>query len=106
MALKPNITTVAVATAGVRVQASSTNLYCEWVRFESVAGTIYVGASDVASTKYMTKLAAGVGYDLKNPGQTNHAGDKQSFNLKNFWFDSAGSGDKCQMTYFTRIGED
>lgn len=100
--LKPIVmTTISVTTAGTRQQVSATSIGAYMVRFESVAGTIYVGDSTVSATKYMVKLTAGVGHTIT--GHLEGGPNAGSFNLANFYVDSAGNADKCQVTYFQYI---
>lgn len=105
--VKPNISTKTVATAGTRIQLSATDLIVEWFRVESVAGTIFLGDVTVVSTLYMAKLAAGIGYDMKPPGDPNNARgvNGKCFNLKHWYIDSVGNGDKAQLTYFQRLND-
>lgn len=102
MGLKPVVNTVTVTTAGTRVQVSATSQYAYKVRFESVAGTIFVGDSTVSSLKYMTKLTAGNAVELT--GYIQGGPNAGSFQLSSFYLDSVGSADKCQVTYFEREG--
>lgn len=102
MGLKPVVTTLTVTTTGTRVQVSSTSQLAYKVRFESVAGTIYLGDSTVSATKYMAKLTAGVGIELT--GYIQGGPNMGSFQLSSFYIDCVTNGDKCQVTYFEREG--
>lgn len=99
--LKPNISTVTVTTAGTRVQAASSSTACYILIFESIAGTIYVGDSTVASTKYVAKLTAGQRLVLQ--GYPDGGPNAGCFQLSSFYLDCATNGDKCQVTYFQRM---
>ena len=107
MALKIQRSTVTVATAGTRTQITSSSTYAVWAYFESVAGTIYLGDSGVSSTNYMCKLAAGVGREINLTAlnmRTSVSGTGAALQLNTLYADSAGNGDKLQVTYLERLG--
>lgn len=102
MALKPVVMTTLTGTAASAVRITATSILAWKVRFESVAGTIYIGDSTVSATKYMVKLTAGVGITLD--GYIQGGPNVGSLQLSAFYFDCATNGDKLQVTYFEREG--
>lgn len=106
MGVKPIIATKTVTNAGTATQVSTSNLYVTSVYFEALGtntGYIYVGLSDVTSTLYMTRLAAGEGFtiDTDSFGHT----DKTELNLTNLYVNSSVNNEKVQVSYMQRMGE-
>lgn len=103
----PTTITKTVAAAGTRVQVSTSDLFCSAVFFEcdnTGTGPIYVGDVTVVSTKYMTRLVKGNTGIWIMPGAFGARPQGGLINLKNFYLDAGASGDKCQVTYFQRVG--
>lgn len=105
MSVTPVNSTLTVTTAGTRVQVTATTSFKpSFVYFESVAGTIYLGLSNVSSTNYIAKLTAGQGFSLSTDVGGNYRAGGQGIQLSSLYIDSAGNGDKCQLTYMYAIG--
>lgn len=109
MGIKPVIATKTVATAGTRVQVSTSSVYVTAIYFEALktnTGVIYVGDSSVTSTLYMTALSAGTGFTVTtsaniHPGTSSGGNEVQ---LSAFYVDAGTSGDKVQVSYMQRLG--
>lgn len=104
MAISPINSTVTITTAGTRVQVSSASqpvisVYVEALK--SNTGVIYLGVSDVSSTKYIAALAAGQGFGISTDARGRLGGELQ---LSTLWADSSVNGDKLQVTYLVRTG--
>lgn len=106
MAVTPVQSTKTVATAGTAVQLSTNvKLFPASVYLESVAGTIYVGLSNVSSTNYIAKLTAGQGITISAAGVGVHyRSGSQGIQLSSLYIDAASNGDKCQVTYMNEQG--
>jgi hypothetical protein len=96
--------TVTVATAGTRVQINSTaGLLPTSIYFEALgsnSGNMFIGLSDVASTKYIARLTAGNGFSITSDG-IGGTGRLSGIGLSlaSFYADCSSSGDKVQVTY-------
>ncbi len=104
MALKPNVSTLTVATAGTATVCSAASQPVISVYFEALGtntGTIYIGDSTVSSTKYITALAAGAGFGISTDAKGRLGGELQ---LSTLSANASVSGDKVQMTYLVRTG--
>lgn len=69
---------------------STSTLRARFITFQAAwanAGVIYIGKSDVASTKYMKALQPGQDWDIEAPQDA-------SFALNIWYADSANNGDK------------
>lgn len=106
MALKPIVKVVTVATAAVAVQVYTTDTYASRVRFEADGtSTIYVGLSDVTTTKYIAKIVGGSavnGWEIVADGQS--CVNETMFNLKHFYVIAGADAAKVYITYFDRVG--
>lgn len=104
MAVSPTNETKTVTTAGTRVRMTTTSTYVISVYIEALktnTGVIYVGGSDVSSTKYIAALSAGVGFGISTDARGRLGGE---FELSSLWFDSSVSAEKVQVTYLQRTG--
>lgn len=108
MAITPVHSVGTVTTAGTAVSAFGTasTAIPTSVYFEASGangGYIYVGLSTVSSTVYITRLAAGQGYELKADAPQGRIGGT-GIALSSIWLDTSNSGDTVQMTYMYPIG--
>jgi hypothetical protein len=103
MAITPVNIGVTVTTAGTRVQVSTnTHLRPSAIYFEALAtntGYIYIGAVDVTSVIYMTRLAIGTGTWSIATGAPG-----VGIQLSSFYVDSSVSGEKVRITYVYDTG--
>lgn len=113
MAVTPVNATVTVTTAGTRVQVnSSTAIKPASIYFEALGsntGYIYIGLSDVSSTKYIAKLgvtsSVGQGFSLTAAGAGGlYKGGGQGIQLSDLYVDSSVNGEKVQVTYLYSQG--
>jgi hypothetical protein len=110
MAITPVNAAVTVTTAGTRVQMSSdvdykpASVYVE--ALGSNTGYIYVGLSNVSSTVYISRLAAGEGLTIEVPGAggANYRAGSQGIQLSTLYIDSSVNGEKAQLTYLYAQG--
>lgn len=98
------------------VAAALGSVACDWFRVEAAAGisgTLYIGNSDVAATKYMVSLKASgstntnYGYDFKSPGAYDNArgvGGK-TFDLAKIYIIGSAAGQVYNITYFARLND-
>ena len=103
-----NISTVTVTTAGTRVRNTATSNYATAVYVEALktnTGVIYVGGSSVGSASYATALAPGQGWGVSvdGKGRPSSTTGGSEIQLSSIYFDSSVSGEKVQVTYFTRV---
>ena len=108
MGIKPVFATKTVATAGTRVQLSTTDLFVSSLYLEALktnTGDIFVGDSTVSSTAYMACIAAREGFNIA-ADLVDGANSKVLINLKNLYVDSSVNGEKVQLTYQKPMGED
>ena len=109
MAIIPKLLTKTVATAGTRVEVTtSTTILPTSIYFEALAtntGYIYIGDSTVSSTVYFARLSPGQGFTFSSDG-VGGSGRVGSigFQLSAFYVDSSVSGEKVQVTYMNQIG--
>ncbi len=109
MGITPINASVTVTTAGTRVQVNSaTNILPTSIYFEANkanSGNIYIGLSDVASTKYIACLTAGSGFCITSDG-IGGTGRLSGVGLKLnlFYADTSNSGDKVLVTYMFNQG--
>jgi len=102
--------TVTVTTAGTRTQVtSSTSIYVESIYIEALGtntGYMYIGNSDVSSTKYVARLGAGQGWWWTAPssGGSGYKAVGQGLQISSLYIDSSVSGEKVQVTYNYHIG--
>ena len=98
------------------VAAAVGSVLCDWFRIEAAAGnsgTLYIGASDVAATKYAVSLLkndgtkVNYGYDFKSPGAYDNArgvGGK-AFDLSKIYIVGSAAGQVYNITYFSRLND-
>jgi hypothetical protein len=109
VAVTPINVTQTVASAATRVQVTSdTDPKPSSIYFEALGtngGYIYIGLSNVSSTVYIARLAAGVGFAISADGMGG-AGriGGVGLQLSDFWVDTSNSGDKVQVTYMYPMG--
>lgn len=107
MGVKPVNETKTVTTAGTRVQVTTnestlaSSIYFEALKTNS--GNIYVGISDVSSTKYIACLAAGEGINISTDTHGGRSGGVD-LALDSFYVDSSVNGEKCQVSYLQKTG--
>lgn len=102
MAIPVNTSTT-VTTAGTRVQLTASAISAPYVIFQAPAANtnpIFIGLSDVASTKYMVRLAAGSVFVLE--GTTTNRGLGGEIELNSLYVDATTNGDKLFWTYVPR----
>lgn len=112
MGVKPIIATVTVATAGTRVQVIAANTYVTSVYFEALGtaantGFIYIGDSSVTSSKYASAVTTGAGFSMSIGGIPQKPSDGNGgpeINLNTIYVDASTSGNKVNVSYFTRVG--
>lgn len=95
------ISTVTVTTAGTRVQVTSSTIMVESVTIqghETNTGYIYIGASDVASTKGLVVSAK---ESVTITGEQIR-GTTETFDLSDVWIDSSVNGEKARVIYQSR----
>lgn len=104
--ITPTNVTKTVTTAGTRVQVTSSSAEKPAsIYFEALAtntGVIYIGLSDVSSTKYIARVAAGVGFGLSTDSNGAARVSGTNLRLSDFWLDAGTSGDKIQVTALPR----
>lgn len=110
--IKLNITQGTVGT----VAAALGTVICDWFRVEAAtanSGNLYIGMSDVASTKYAVMLMKndGVkpnfGYDFKSPGAYDTARGKNGkvFDLAKIFIVGSAAGQVYNITYFLSLND-
>lgn len=106
--IKPVMVEKTVATAGTRVQVSSTDLfvtaiYCETPRANT--GYIYIGTSTVSSTVFFHEFAIGKDtWSMASPVAGMGRAPSNCFNLADFYVDSSVNGEKVKITYLPYVG--
>jgi hypothetical protein len=92
---------VNVATAGTRVQLSSTTIWAEWVQIiasTANAGAVYIGGSNVAAAN---------GFPLSNASPNNRVdlgqifmdGSNESWDLSKIYIDAANNDEDVFVIY-------
>lgn len=109
MGVGPQVSTITVTTAGTRTQIVSATTYVVAVYIEALktnTGVMYVGDSAVSSTKYSSALAAGAGFGIaiQGYGRVSSSGGGPELQLNSLYLDASVSGEKVNVTYFTRVG--
>jgi len=83
---------VTVATAGTKVQVSSTYKPCSMIRLEADTGNtgnIFVGDLNVSSSRYTAKLAAGAALVLTG----------SAIDITRLYVDASANAQKVQVSY-------
>jgi len=83
---------VTVATAGVRVQLSTTRTMAQAVRIEADdgnAGNLFVGDANVAAARYTTKLAAGDSLTIEG----------SAVDMRTVWLDADADAQVAQVSW-------
>ena len=104
MGIAPVNSTVTVTTAGTRTQVLSASTQVISVYIEanrSNTEVMYVGVSDVSSTKYIAALGAGQGFGISTDARGRLGGELQ---INTLYVDSSVNGEKVQVTYMQRTG--
>lgn len=109
MGIAPVNASKTVATAGTRVQFTTSAIYCTSIYVEALGGNtgyIYVGGSNVSSTVYIARLGAGQGITFAIDGdpKASAATGGNEYNLNFLYLDSSVSGEKALVTYQQRVG--
>jgi hypothetical protein len=97
-----NPAAITVTTAGTRVQLSATSITTTEITITgdtANSGTIYVGDSNVSSTRYMYALAAGETVAIMAPSIR---GNQEDYDLSDFWVDASENTQKAQIAYVGR----
>lgn len=109
MAITPTHVKKTVTTAGVPVQTvTDTDIKPSSVYFEATGsntGFIYIGLSDVNSSNYIARLAAGGNWSLTSDALgTSTRGGGSGLQLSSLYIDSSVNGESVQMTYLYPTG--
>lgn len=100
------VKTIAVTSTAVRV-TTDTTLLPSTIYFEaslSNTGIMYVGGSDVLSSKYMAALQPGQGIELNSDTAVFQGlGGAQEYQLSGFYINGT-AGDVAMATYLNRFG--
>ena len=104
MSLKLNtLAVITVATAGTRVQVSASSLNAYKVFVTCPTGVIYVGDSNVSSSRYTHKVTAAAANTVEITGYIQGAPDVGSVQLSSLYVDAGTNGDKAVVGYLTRL---
>lgn len=107
MGIGLNVVNKTVATAGTRIQLTSSTIYATAVfieAHENNTGTIYVGNSTVASTTYTRRLLPGTGFQIAaepNAQAGQHGG---MLDLSKIYFDASANAQVVMVTYLDKLG--
>jgi len=109
MGVVPVNSNVTVTTAGTSVRAVSAPTYADAIYFEALGGNssyIYIGLSDVSSTKYIARLAAGQGISLSanTQGRVGTASGGAQLQVNSYYVDAGANSQSVMLTYFPRVG--
>lgn len=110
MGIKPLNFSVTVATAGTRVQITSTSTYATSVYFESDfgnSGLAFAGTSNVSSTSFVSALSPGQGIGISidnNSIRPSDANGGPEINLNTLFVDAQTSGAVIHVSYLQRVG--
>lgn len=106
MAIGPNVSVITIATAGNATRAGTSGTGATSIYLEapmSNTGYVYIGASDVSSSKYTACLAAGQGFTIAIDGQPVRPG-AGSLDVGLWYVTTSVNGEKCNVTYIDRMG--